>query len=113
KRITFNASSVSGTNDLIDFPVLISIASDNDLRVTSSGGHVNNSNGYDIVFTEADGVTLLSHQLTDYSSTTGSLETWVKIPALSGTKNTHIYMYYGNSAVNTNQSSTATWSNGY
>jgi hypothetical protein len=113
KRITFDPTKVSGSSDLTDFPVLIKIASDNDLRVTGSGGHVQNANGYDIIFTSADGTTLLDHQLTRYVSTSGALECWVKVPVLSTSVDTDIYMYYGNSAVTTNQSSTNTWSNGY
>ncbi|WP_317897992.1 DUF2341 domain-containing protein [Aurantibacillus circumpalustris] len=113
KRITFNSSQVSGTTDLIDFPVIISITNDNNLRVTSSGGHVQSANGYDIIFTSSDGVTVLNHELTSYTSTNGSLDCWVKIPLLSVSIDTDIYMYYGNSAVTTDQSTTNTWSNGF
>ena len=113
KRITFNPAQVSGPSDLIDFPVIIKITGDNDLRVVGSSGHVQSASGYDIIFTSSDGVTQLNHQLVSYASTTGGLECWVKVPILSTTYNTDIYMYYGNSAISTDQSSTSTWSNGY
>ncbi|MBL7933878.1 MAG: DUF2341 domain-containing protein [Bacteroidia bacterium] len=113
KRITFDPTKVSGSSDLTDFPVLINITSDNDLRTTANSGHVRSSSGYDIVFTSDDGVTLLNHELTAYTATSGALQCWVKIPNLSTSINTHIYMYYGNSSATVNPSSSATWSNGY
>lgn len=111
KRITFDPARVSGPSDLSNFPAMIKIASDNDLRVTGSGGYVENANGYDIIFTADDGVTQLNHQLEKYVSTTGALTVWVKIPTLSTSINTYIYMYYGNSAIVTDQSNTAVWNN--
>jgi hypothetical protein len=111
KRITFDPARVSGPSDLSNFPAMIKIASDNDLRVTGSGGYVENTNGYDIIFTADDGVTQLNHQLEKYVSTTGAITVWVKIPSLSTSINTYIYMYYGNSAIATDQSTTAVWNN--
>jgi hypothetical protein len=111
KRITFDPSKVSGSSDLLNFPALISITSDNDLRSVSNSGHVENSNGYDIVFTSDDGVTLLKFQMEKYTATNGKYTAWVKIPVLSTSLDTYIYMYYGNTSISTDQSSTAVWSN--
>lgn len=113
KRITFDPTRVAGPADLTDFPVLINVASDNDLRTTGNSGHVSSTNGYDIVFTAADGVTVLNHELTAYTATSGAMQCWVKIPNLSTSINTYIYMYYGNSSATVNPSSSGTWSNGY
>lgn len=113
KRIAFNPAQVAGSNDLANYPALINITSDVDLRHTSSGGHVDNTNGFDIIFTADDGVTVLDHYLEKYTSTTGELVTWVRIPSLSTTYNTYIYMYYGNTAITTNQSSTNAWNSNY
>lgn len=118
KRITFDHTKVSGSSDLIDFPVLINIDNDNTLEVIGTAGNtgqVANSNGYDIVFTADDGVTLLDHQLIRYngSNNNGDLQCWVKIPNLSASFDTHIYMYYGGSSTATDPSSTSVWSNGY
>lgn len=113
KRISFDPTKVMGASDLTDYTALISITSDNNLRTTANGGNVQNANGFDIVFTAADGVTLLSHQLEKYTATTGELVVWVKIPTLSTTYSTHIYMYYGNAAIVANQSSTNTWNSNY
>ncbi len=111
KRITFDPTKVSGTSDLTNFPALISITSDNDLRTVANSGHVESANGFDIVFTAADGITLLSFQMERYVATSGLYTAWVKVPVLSTSINTDIYMYYGNTAIVTDQSSTAVWSN--
>ncbi|MBL7931006.1 MAG: DUF2341 domain-containing protein, partial [Bacteroidia bacterium] len=111
KRITFDPTRVVGPIDLTNFPALISISSDNDLRTTSNSGHVTSASGFDIVFTAADGVTLLDFQLEKYTASNGQYSAWVKIPSLSTSISTIIYMYYGNSAITTNQSTTSVWSN--
>ena len=114
KRITFDPTKVSGPIDLTNFNALINIASDNDLRVVGSLGHVQNANGFDVIFTADDGVTLLNFQLEKYTSGTGQYTAWVKIPNLSTSINTNIYMYYGNAAIVADQSTPAiVWSNYY
>lgn len=113
KRITFDPTKVSGPIDLTDFPALIDIVSDNDLRSVSNSGHVESVNGYDIIFTADDGVTLLNFQFETYTASTGKYTAWVKIPILSTSINTYIYMYYGNTAVVTDQSSSSVWSGYY
>lgn len=110
KRIVINPAQVAGPSDLVNFPVMIAISGDNDLRTVANSGHVENASGFDIVFTAEDGVTLLNFQREDYSATAGNYTAWVRVPNLSTSLNTVLYMYYGNSAVVTDQSSTATWS---
>jgi len=58
KQITIDHTKVgaSCSSDLTDFPVLISITSDNDLRTTANGGDVENTNGYDMIFRASDGL---------------------------------------------------------
>src|SRR4051812_26505084 len=92
KRITFDPTKVAGPVDLANFPVLIKITTDNDLRTVANSGHVENNNGYDIIFTADDGVTVLSHQMESYTANTGQFTAWVKIPQLSTSINTYIYM---------------------
>lgn len=113
KRITIDHTKVSGSSDLTNFTTLISITADNDLRTVTNSGHVENSNGYDIIFTAADGVTQLSHQLESYTASSGQLVAWVKIPTLSASLNTYIYMYYGNTSITTDQSTPSTWNSNY
>src|SRR5450759_2227353 len=46
KRLTIDAYQVAGTQDLINFPMLISIPTDNDLKSTGNGGKVQSNSGY-------------------------------------------------------------------
>jgi hypothetical protein len=98
KKITLNAANV--TANLSDFPALISIT-DSDLA-----SHAR-SDGWDILFTAGDETTRLQHEIESYNATTQNLVAWVKIPSLSSSANTDIYMYYGNSGV-TGSSANAT-----
>ncbi|HOZ86272.1 MAG TPA: DUF2341 domain-containing protein [Bacteroidia bacterium] len=113
KRITFNPAQVSGSSDLVDFPAFINIGSDNDLRSVGNSGHVESGSGYDIIFTADDGVTKLEHELQKYTATTGELLTWVRVPLLSTTYSTTIYMYYGNTAATADQSTKNTWKSSF
>ncbi|MBL7919233.1 MAG: DUF2341 domain-containing protein, partial [Bacteroidia bacterium] len=109
KKLTTQEAQINvGNNNLVDFPVLVSLI-DNDLRHTSNGGKVTNINGFDIVFTAADGSTIINQQVEKYNPVTGELLAWVKIPLLSATVNTDFYMYFGNAAVSVDPSSAATW----
>ncbi len=112
KAITIDHTKCGSANST-DFPVLIS-RTDADLKVTGSGGHVTNSNGYDIAFySDSALTTALSFELERYVSTTGEIQFWVKVPTLSSSVDTVIYMAYGDSGITTNQSSTSTWSSSF
>lgn len=112
KAITINSTQISGGANLNDFPVLISIT-DPDLANISNGGKVNHVNGYDIVFTSSDCSNLLFHQIEQYNPINGNLIAWVRVPTVLFNANTIIHMYYGNSTVTINNSSTSTWINKY
>ena len=109
KQLLVNASQVAGSTDLTDFQMLVSFT-DADLRTIPNGGHVNHPFGYDIIFTTGDCNTILDHQIERYTASTGEYIAWVKIPTLYATTNTNIHMYYGNAIVNTDPSTTNTWS---
>ena len=79
---------------LFFLPTPLSEASDPDLIF--SGGHVDQDDGGDILFTASDGTTKLDHEIEKYVNTTGELVAWVEVRSLSGTTNTDIYLYYGN-----------------
>ncbi len=102
-------------SNLTNFPVLISIASDNDLRTTGNGGHVQQDpNGYDITFRASDGTTVLDHEVEKYDPATGQLVAWVRVPTLSYNSNTTLYLYYGNPAISTSQENkTGVWDSSY
>lgn len=52
--------------------------------------------GDDVVFTAADGVTRLDHQLESIDSVTGSITAWVRFPSLDASTDTGAFVYYGN-----------------
>ena len=112
KSITIQSSQVSGSGSLTDFPVLISFT-DTDLRTIANGGNVSSSSGFDIIFTASDGTTLLNHELEYYDATTGEYVAWVRVPSLSATSDTEIFMYYGNNAISTDPSSSSTWDSNF
>ena len=83
KKITIDHNKVQNS-DQSNFPVLVSL----------SGLSNVNLKGTDVRFTSSDGTTELARDVEKYSS--GSLISWVKIPTLSSSADTVIYMYYGN-----------------
>jgi hypothetical protein len=111
KTITIQGSQISGT--VTNFPVLVSITTDNNLRTTANGGHVQNANGYDIIFTLPDCSTILPMQIEKYTASTGELVAWVRLPSLVSGNNQIIYMLYGKTGVTTDPSSTSVWDANY
>jgi hypothetical protein len=104
KQIIIDSSKV--TADLTNFPVLINIT-DSDLANDAR------PDGYDIVFTQLDGITSLNHEIESYNSALGELFAWVSIPFLSSSSDTIIYMYYGNSDIVTQSNPNDVWDSNY
>lgn len=108
KSIVIDHNYVSGSSNLTNFPVLINLGSDSDLAARAL------SNGYDLVFTSSDGTTKLSHEIDKFTSATGDLQAWVKVPTLNATSDTQLYLYYGNYAATNQANATDVWTgNGY
>jgi hypothetical protein len=105
KRITVNHTHVQ--ENLTDFPVLINLTSDSDLASHAQ------SNGNDISFTSSNGTTKLYHEIEKYTSTTGELVAWVKVPSLSSSVDTDLYMYYGNPTCGSQQDATNVWDSNF
>ena len=100
-------STVTDTN-LTDFPYLIKINDPtNELFVNAQ------TDGDDILFTASDGTTKLEHEIEKYDSAGNALWAWVKIPLLSSTDPTVIYMYYNNPTASNQENPKDVWSNGY
>jgi Tfp pilus assembly protein FimT len=113
KKITIDHTKVSGGANLTNFPILISLT-DADLKTTGNGGSVQNSNGYDIIFTDSNETTKLDHEIEKYTASTGQIVMWIRIPSLSASVDTDIYMYYDNASIATTQeSSTAVWDSNF
>ena len=105
QEITVDSALVSGT-DQTNFPVLVNITNAN------LAAHALAS-GFDITFTAADGATVLPYEREEYNSTTGALVAWVKVPILSHTANTVLYMYYGNCSATDQQQPHSVWDANY
>jgi hypothetical protein len=105
KAITLNTSEITG--DLTNFPVLVNTV-DLDLKNKAR------PDGYDIVFSHEDGRTRLDHEIETFNSSTGELVAWVKVPYISSTLPTIIYMHYGNSnQVFPTENPKGVWDNDY
>lgn len=95
--------------DQTDFPVLIQITDQLNPLFNSAL-----ANGDDILFTDMDGVVQLDHEIELYDNAgTEELDAWVRIPNLSSTVDTVIYMYYGNPGAANQENMTAVWSNNF
>lgn len=105
KKITFDNSGQ--TEDLINFPVLVKLDSNNiDYLKTENAGK-------DIRFTDSDGTTLLSYEIDSWNAS-GSSYVWVKVPKIDGgSSQDYIYIYYGNNEADDSQNAHDVWSNGY
>jgi len=99
KEITIDNTKVSGTADLTDFPVLVNIQNNANLKTTGNGGRVTDPQGDDIVFYASDLSTRLDHEVEQYDGVTGTLVAWVRLPVLEFDVDTVFYLAYGNSGV--------------
>ena len=94
-------------SDQTNFPVLIS-GTYSYLANVANGGKVQNTNGYDIVFSsDCAGLQNLNHEIQSYNPATGAAALWVLIPNVSHTVDTVFYLSYGNSTVTTSQENRA------
>ena len=104
KRIVIPSRTRSASLD--DFPVLVDLPSDPDLRDRAR------PDGHDIRFTDGSDTPLV-HETESYEGGTGALLAWVRIPTLDTSADTVLFMYYGNSSAATDPSDASVWSNGY
>lgn len=117
RSITIDHTKVPNT-DQSYFPVLISGTYSYLATVANSGlvQHTDvNGNATDLVFTSDSGCSiLLPFEIESYTASTGAIIYWVRVPLVSHTSDTVIYMCYGNAAVTTQQAQPrAVWANGF
>ncbi|MGA2933674.1 MAG: DUF2341 domain-containing protein [Methanomicrobiales archaeon] len=105
KSITIDATKVAGS--LSGFPVLISLAGDPDLAASAK------ADGKSIIFTTSDGTTKLAHEIESFTKANGALVAWVKVPSLSSSEDTVLWMYYGNIGAADQQDVVNVWSANY
>lgn len=99
-----------GSADLTNFPMLVS-GTYSYLATVANGGTVTSSSGYDIIFAaDSAGVTKLKFTRVAWNASTGAVQFRVKVPSVSHTSNTIIYLLSGNSTITTDQQEVAaTW----
>lgn len=118
--ITIQSSQVSGTSDLVDFPVLITLDHLNS-EIVDGGGHSALNGGGDIRFSsDAAGNNQLPIEVVEFvtSATPANrkCQIWVKVPNVSASSNTTIYIWYNKAgevqpAKSSTYGSQAVWSN--
>jgi ATP-dependent Clp protease adaptor protein ClpS len=70
------------------------------------------SDGSDLVFTSSDGTTKLEREVVFITPASDVGEAYVKVPSVSSSSATEIYVYYGNSGAS-ETNSTSTWRSEY
>jgi hypothetical protein len=102
RKITIDSSHVSGIHT--DFPVM----------VTPSGLSDARSDGKDIVFTQSNGTTRIPCEIDGFTTGTGNI--WVKVPSVTESSDTNIYIYYGEGNDHTDDSGyrpSGVWDDGF
>ena len=109
-RQKISISADVADSDLADFPYMVNIAD------AANGLFMNAQlDGDDIIFTDSESAAKLDHELEKYESLDGTEElvAWVKLPILSSSAVTEIYMYYGNHPASNQENAVDVWSNDY
>ena len=88
------------------FPVAVILSTDTDLQ------NYARNDGFDILFTQIDGVTKLPHEIEAFTKASGDLVAWVKLDIESGADQT-IYMYYGYASAPNQQDLPGLWDADY
>ena len=106
--------SLPPTTDQNNLPVLLT-GTYSFLATTADGGQIQNAYGYDIVFTSNQaGTNRLNWEVENYQASTGAATYWIRVPVLSHTADTTVYMLHENASITTDQSNkTGTWDSGY
>lgn len=88
--------------DVADFPLLVQLV-DLDLGANAQ------ADGDDLVFTASDGVTRLDHHIESWNSLTGTLTAWVRLPVLSSSVDTELFLYLDNPAAGDQNDPVGVW----
>jgi uncharacterized repeat protein (TIGR01451 family) len=107
KRIKLTFTNTAQTEPLVDFPVL----------VTLNGSRIDYAhtltNGEDIRFVDADGVSVLAHEIERWDED-GTSYVWVKVPRIEpSSDNDYIWMYFGNPEAHDGQDPTNVFTDTY
>lgn len=107
RTITVPNANVSGGSDLTAFPMTFQ-GTLTYLKTVANGGEVQNSSGFDILFAmDNAGATLCKWEIESYNASTGAITVHVRVPTLSASANTVIYLIYDSSSITTFQGGSA------
>jgi hypothetical protein len=107
KRLSLTFQNEGQAEDLVNFPVLVTLNSD---RIDYADIQ---SSGEDIRFFDSDGAILLAHEIEQWNET-GASFIWVRVPEIAGRSSTDmIWMYYGASQPGPSRSPNEVWSEHY
>ena len=105
----------TGSGSIQDFPVMVKLTGADFLEVEDDV----DADGYDIIFKAEDDTTCggvglapctLDHEIEIYDETNDLLVAWVRVPTLSASADTTIYMYYGNATISSpTENPTGVW----
>ncbi len=99
----------AGTGDSTNWPLTIHVT-DADFRTIGNGGYVANALGYDLrVYTTSGLSTQLDIQLAYYNASTGEVDIRARLPTLSASANTIVYIGLGDTGIVTDGSTTSVW----
>ena len=97
----------AGSTDSTDFTLLFK-GTYSFLKTEANGGSVKSASGYDITFySDSSLTTLLDFEIRRWNDSTGEIIAWVRIPTLSSSSNTLIYLSYGDPTKTTDLSNAA------
>jgi MSHA biogenesis protein MshQ len=84
------------------------------LATVANGGKVQNSNGYDIIAAaDTAGSTPYDFERVSWSASTGQISMWIRVPTVSHTVDTTLYILYGNTSISTDQqNASGAWTGG-
>ncbi|GJL86118.1 MAG: hypothetical protein DHS20C02_18930 [Micavibrio sp.] len=102
QKLTIDSGMIG--SDLTNFTMMLS-----DHHLSSDFWAQVKADGSDIVVTSADGTTKLSRDMVSFDNVGESIEMHIKVPLVSSTVDTDIYLYFGNAA-GTETNDTAAWS---
>jgi len=110
KVVTTSVTMVSGSSDLTNYPLTVSLT-DPDLKTVGNSGLVNDANGYDIGFyPDCSGSgTALKWDVEKYDPTTGLIIAHVLRPTLSHTSSDTVGMFYTGSQTTFQSTASAVW----
>ena len=93
-----------GTADSTNYPALIHL-NNATFKTVGNGGHVQNSNAYDVgFFSDSLGTSPLPWDLFYYDGTNGEIYAFVKVGTLSHSVDNVLYVFYGDATISTYQS---------